>query len=74
MAGQKEKIKEPTTPKDPYWKQVRSTKKDPGPTIGEIAFGAYKAMANVGAWILGQKPVTTSTTTVRGAIRRKHTY
>ena len=66
MAGQKEKIKEPTTPKDPYWKQVRSTKKDAGPTIGELAFGVWKGLADLGSLLW-----TGKTTMVRGAIRKR---
>ena len=75
MAGQKEQ-EEKKEPKKPYWQQVREGKKgkDPGPTVEELAFSGWKALSDLGAWIWGQKPKKTSTTTVRGAIRRKHTY
>lgn len=72
MAGQKEE--EPKKKKKPYWQAVRSTKKDAGPTIEELAKGAWKALGDLGSILWTGKPMKVSTTTVRGAIRRKHTY
>ena len=76
MAGQKEEEPKKEKKKKPYWQQVREGKKgkDPGPTVEEVGKGIWKALGDLGSIFWTGKPMKTSTTMVRGAIRRKKTY
>ena len=75
MAGQKEKgVKQKTTKRDPYSEQVRSTKKDAGPTVEEAGYNIWKGLADLGSMLWTGKPMSSGTTMVKGAIRKKKTY